>query len=98
MDIKIKTKDDYFIKDEVTKAVIMDLFSRAERGESKYNTTLHENNHDDFLNHLYEELLDSAQYIKKEIMKTANIQDLIQQYPNDMDLGKAIRVKYGKKK
>ena len=85
MDIEIINPKDNFIKDEVTKAVIMDLFSRAKRGEDKYNTTLHENNHDDFLNHLYEELLDAAQYIKKEIMKTANIQDLIQQYPNDND-------------
>ena len=98
MDIEIINPKDNFIKDEVTKAVIMDLFSRAKRGEDKYNTTLHENNHDDFLNHLYEELLDAAQYIKKEIMKTANIQDLIQQYPNDMDLGEVIRAKYGKKK
>ena len=31
-------------------------------------------------------------------MKTANIQDLIQQYPNDNDLGEVIRAKYGKKK
>jgi hypothetical protein len=97
MDIKIKTKDDYFIKDEVTKAVVMDLFLRAERGETKYNTTLHENNHDDFMNHLYEELLDAAQYIKKEIIKTSTIQDLIKQHPNDANLGEAIRIKYGKK-
>ena len=85
------------IKDEVTKAVVDDLLSRAKRGEEKYNTTLHENNHDDFMNHLYEELLDAAQYIKKEIIKTSTIQDLIQQYPNDYDLGEAIRATYGKK-
>lgn len=85
------------IKDEVTKAVVNDLLARAKRGEEKYNTTLHENNHDDFMNHLYEELLDAAQYIKKEIIKTSTIQDLIQQYPNDYDLGEAIRATYGKK-
>jgi hypothetical protein len=49
------------------------------------------------MNHLYEELLDAAQYIKKEIIKTSTIQDLIQQYPNDYDLGEAIRATYGKK-
>lgn len=86
------------IKDEVTQAVIMDLASRAKRGVEKYNTTLHENNHDDFMVHLYEELLDAAQYIKKEIIKTSTIQDLIYQYPNDQELGEVIRIKYGKKK
>lgn len=85
------------IKDEVTQAVIMDLASRAKRGVEKYNTTLHENNHDDFMVHLYEELLDAAQYIKKEIIKTSTIQDLIYQYPNDQELGEIIRAKYGKK-
>ena len=85
------------IKDEVTKAVVGDLLARAKRGEDKYNTTLHENNHDDFMNHLYEELLDAAQYIKKEIIKTSTIQDLIKQHPNDADLGEVIRIKYGKK-
>ena len=95
---KLKTIDDYVpVKDEVTKAVIMDLISRAKRGEEKYNTTLHENNHDDFMNHLYEELLDAAQYIKKEIIKTSTIQDLIKQFPNDANLGEAIRTMYGKK-
>ena len=95
MDIKIKTKDDYFIKDEVTKAVVMDLFSRAERDETKYNTTLHENNHDDFMNHLYEELLDAAQYIKKEQSFIPNIKKIIKENSNDNELGKEIRKIYG---
>ena len=96
---KIKTQLSDFspIKDEVTKEVIMDLVSRAKRGEEKYNTTLHENNHDNFTQHLYEELLDAAQYCKKQLLIRDSIQDLIQKYPNDQELGEAIRAKYGQK-
>lgn len=88
---------EFNIKDKITQAVIDDLLSRAKRGEQKYNTTLHENNHDNFLIHLYEELLDAAQYIKKEITIKNTIKDLIQQYPNDQELGEIIRKSYGQK-
>ena len=84
-------------KDGVTWNVIQDLLSRAKRGVEKYNTTLEQNNHDDFLNHLYEELLDAAQYVKKEITVRENIQQLIAKYPNDADLGKQIRSIYASK-
>lgn len=78
-------------KDGITWAVIQDLLQRAERGVNKYNTTLEQNNHDDFLVHLYEELLDAAQYVKKEITVRENLQQLIKKYPNDADLGEQIR-------
>jgi predicted phage-related endonuclease len=97
IDIEIKSYDDYFVKDEVTKAVIIDLASRAQRGLEKYNTTLGENNHQNMLQHAYEEALDMAQYLKKEITELNTIQDLVKQYPNDAELGKAIRAKYGQK-
>ncbi len=77
--------------DKVTEAVIEDLRSRSERGIKKYNTTLDQNNKDDYMNHLYEELLDAAQYIKKEMSIIPEIQNLIKQYPNNQDLGKVIR-------
>jgi hypothetical protein len=77
--------------DKVTEAVIEDLRSRSERGIKKYNTTLDQNNKDDYMNHLYEELLDAAQYIKKEMSIIPEIQALIKQYPNNQDLGKVIR-------
>ena len=93
---EFKNPEDYFIKDEITKAVIMDLAARAQRGYKKYNTTLGENNKDDYMNHLYEELLDAAQYIKKEMSVIPEIQKLIKQYPNDADLGEQIRLIYGK--
>lgn len=78
-------------KDGVTWSVIQDLLQRAERGVTKYNTTLEKNNHDDFLVHLYEELLDAAQYVKKEITVRENLQQLIEKYTNDADLGFQIR-------
>lgn len=80
--------------DTITESVIEDLKSRSERGIKKYNTTLNQNNKDDFMNHLYEELLDAAQYIKKEMSIIPELQQMIEQYPNDITLGEAIRSKY----
>lgn len=96
IETKIKQPDEYFLKDENTKAVIVDLISRAQRGYKKYNTTLGENNHQNMLQHAYEEALDLAQYLKKEITTLNTIQDMVKQYPNDADLGEQIRLKYGK--
>jgi hypothetical protein len=84
------------MRDKITEAVIEDLKSRSERGIKKYNTTLSENNKDDFMNHAYEEALDLAQYLKKEMSIIPTIQKLIEQYPNDMLLGAAIRNMYSK--
>jgi len=80
--------------DKITEAVINDLKSRSERGIKKYNTTLDQNSKDDFMNHLYEELLDAAQYVKKETSIIPEVQNLIKQYPNDEELGQVIRKKY----
>jgi hypothetical protein len=82
------------MKDKITESVINDLLSRSSRGINKYNTTLDQNNKDDFMQHLYEELLDAAQYIKKEQSIIPEIQELINNYSNDSDLGKVIREKY----
>jgi len=84
-------------KDEITSLVMEDLKSRSDRGFIKYGTTLHQNNHQNMLQHMYEEALDFAQYLKKEITTLNTIQDLVNQYSNDIELGKAIREKYGKK-
>lgn len=84
-------------KDNITNQVIEDLKARAERGYKKYNTTLGENNKDDYMNHLYEELLDAAQYIKKEQSIIPELQKLIDQYSDNSELGKVIREVYGKK-
>lgn len=82
------------MRDKITEAVIEDLKSRSERGIKKYNTTLSENNHQNMLQHAYEEALDLSQYLKKEINTLNTIQDMIKQIPNDIELGEKIRLKY----
>ena len=42
---------------------------RSRKGIIKYNTTLHDNNDDDFLVHLLEELMDATAYITKLLMQ-----------------------------
>jgi thermostable 8-oxoguanine DNA glycosylase len=84
------------MKDKITEAIIEDLKSRSERGIKKYNTTLDQNNKDDYMNHLYEELLDAAQYAKKEMSIIPMIQDMITNNPNDQELGKLIRETFRK--
>lgn len=84
-------------KDDITWEVMNDLVSRARRGVEKYNTTLGENNHQNMLQHAYEEALDLAQYLKKEITTLSTVQDLVKQYPNDLELGAKIRELYGSK-
>lgn len=89
-------RDVHPLKDEITQAVIDDLKARSDKGVKKYNTTLHDNNKDDFMNHLYEELLDAAQYCKKELSFTKEIQKIIKETPDDSVLGEKIRKIYGK--
>lgn len=81
-------------QDEVTVSVMEDLKRRADLGVKKYGTTLEQNDHQNMLQHAYEESLDLAQYLKKEIRTLNTVQNLIHQYPNDAELGKAIRAKY----
>jgi hypothetical protein len=83
-------------KDDITASVMQDLTTRADRGLMKYNTTLGENNHQNMLQHAYEEALDMAQYLKKEITTLSTIQDLVKEYPNDAELGMKLRQMYGK--
>jgi hypothetical protein len=84
-------------KDIITTQVMEDLKLRADRGLKKYNTTLHNNNKDDFMNHLYEELLDAAQYCKKEVSIIPLIQSLIKKHSNDQELGAVIRKSFSEK-
>jgi hypothetical protein len=84
---------DYIKKpeDAITISVMEDLKRRADLGVKKYGTTLQSNNKDNFINHAYEEALDLAQYLKKEMSVIPIIQQIIDQCPNDNDLGKNIR-------
>lgn len=55
--------------DKIVELVKQDLDRRSQKGIKTYNTTLWDNNEDDFLQHLYEELLDATNYIKKILVK-----------------------------
>ena len=96
-DYKYNKSSLYPTEDSITNAVINDLVSRSELGVKKYNTTLGQNNHQNMLNHAYEEALDLAQYLKKEITTLNTIQDMCDRVSDDKDLGLLVRTTYGKK-
>ena len=52
-------------KDKVVIQVLNKFKERSKIGIKKYGTTLHDNNTDDFLNHLQEELMDAILYLQK---------------------------------
>lgn len=52
-------------KDKIVTQVLNKFKERSKIGIEKYGTTLHENNTDDFLNHLQEELMDAILYLQK---------------------------------
>ena len=59
-------KDAEVIKnDPIVSSVIFQLVQRSIVGQSKYGTTLEDNNTDDFLEHLKQELMDAILYISK---------------------------------
>ncbi len=56
---------DYKKKDAIVENLKKEFDIRSKIGIKKYNTTLEENNNDDFLQHLKEELMDACLYITK---------------------------------
>lgn len=70
--------------DRIVEQVMEKFRSRSEIGIKKYNTTLEQNNKDDYFNHLLEELMDACNYIMK-------LKDIVNSHPNDEELGKFIR-------
>lgn len=82
--------------DSIVEKVLEKFKERSIRGQTKYNTTLKDNNKDNYLQHLQEELMDAALYLEKLKDQKTEILDLMSKWPNDSDLGKAIRDLYGK--
>jgi len=76
---------------KLTEEIYQDLKDRSETGLQKYGHYLEDNNYQDMLQHSYEEVLDLAQYLKKEINNRNTIQQLIKMYPNDYRLGEVVR-------
>ena len=77
--------------DPIVEQVIAKFQQRSNVGIKKYNTTLFENNHDNYLLHLQEELQDAILYIEKIMTQNAEIIELVKNTPNDMQLGEKIR-------
>ena len=83
---------------KLSKEIYQDLYDRNVRGLDKYGHLLDDNHYQDMLQHAYEESLDLAQYLKKEIGNQNTVLKLIKKYPNDQDLGAAIRLYFSHKK
>ena len=83
---------------KLSKEIYQDLYDRNSRGLNKYGHLLDDNNYQDMLQHAYEEALALTQYLKKEIGNKNTILKLIKKYPNDQDLGAAVRGHFRSKK
>ena len=83
---------------KLSKEIYQDLYDRNARGLDKYGHLLDDNNYQDMLQHAYEEALDLTQYLKKEIGNQNTILKFIKKYPNDQDLGAAVRLYFSHKK
>ena len=79
------------MKDQIVQQVVSKYTERSNRGYQKYGTTLEENNRDSYLKHLQEELMDATLYIEKLITLAQEMKRLSVRYPNNHDLGEAVR-------
>lgn len=77
--------------DKITESVRADLLRRSELGIKKYGSTLCEDNISDFLNHAYEECLDMAQYLKKEIVTRQQLENILTFSANDHEIATRLR-------
>lgn len=77
--------------DTIVENVVDKYYRRSAMGQLKYGTTLEGNNQDNYLKHLQEELMDATLYIEKLQSLGQEITRLVKLYPNDADLGEAIR-------
>jgi hypothetical protein len=77
--------------DQIVLEVIEKYAQRSEIGINKYGTTLEQNNHDNYLKHLQEELMDATLYLQKLISLDKEITKLVRDHPNNAELGMKIR-------
>ena len=77
--------------DPIVDQVIAKFQQRSSVGISKYNTTVHENNRDNYLLHLQQELQDATLYIEKILTQYSEITTIVNSTPNNYDLGEKIR-------
>ncbi len=77
--------------DKIVLEVIEKYAQRSEIGINKYATTLEQNNHDNYLKHLQEELMDATLYLQKLMDQNKEITNLVKNHANDAELGYKIR-------
>lgn len=77
--------------DRIVVEVVDKFQQRSEVGIRKYNTTLEENNKDNFFVHLQEELMDATLYLQKLLSLNIELTKLVNDTPNDAELGRKIR-------
>ena len=77
--------------DQIVLEVIEKYAQRSEIGINKYGTTLEQNNHDNYLKHLQEELMDATLYLQKLMTLDKEITKLVRDHSNDAELGYNIR-------
>ena len=79
------------MSDQIVLEVIEKYAQRSEVGINKYGTTLEQNNHDNYLKHLQEELMDATLYLQKLMSLDKEITKLVKDHANDAELGYKIR-------
>jgi hypothetical protein len=79
------------MSDKIVLEVIEKYAQRSEIGQIKYGITLEQNNHDNYLKHLQEELMDATLYIQKLMSLDKEITKLVRDHANDAELGYKIR-------
>jgi hypothetical protein len=79
------------MSDQIVLEVIEKYAQRSEIGINKYGTTLERNNHDNYLKHLQEELMDATLYLQKLMSLDKEITKLVKDHANDAELGMKIR-------
>ena len=77
--------------DQIVLEVIEKYSQRSQVGITKYGTTLEQNNHDNYLKHLQEELMDATLYLEKLMQQDKEITNLVKQHSNNAELGEKIR-------
>jgi hypothetical protein len=77
--------------DPIVDQVVTKFQQRSSVGIEKYNTTLQQNNKDNYLLHLQQELQDATLYIEKLLTQNAEITNLVNTSIDDADLGMKIR-------
>jgi hypothetical protein len=77
--------------DKIVVEVVDKFQQRSQVGIRKYNTTLEENNTDNFFVHLQEELMDATLYLQKLLSLNIELTKLVNETPNDAELGQKIR-------